>query len=47
MSHKMLRPIIVKVSVIGYIPLYIAYMISIQNIQISYISILLNRTRPL
>ena len=25
MSHKMLRPFIVKVSVLGYFPLYIQY----------------------
>ena len=28
MSHKMLRPFIVKVSVLGYFPLYFVYNVS-------------------
>ena len=31
MSHKMLRPFIVKVSVLGYIPLYIYIQLSVSR----------------
>ena len=39
MSHKMLRPFIVKVSVLGYFPLDNIYIFIIKNlcIQINYI----------